>query len=197
MLHTDRLVIVEGKYDKIKLERVLDALILPTDGFALFKDKQKTDFIRAYAKKNGVLILTDSDAAGFKIRNYLAAILPGETILNAYIPDVPGKEKRKSAASSEGKLGVEGMENAVLIEALIKAGIEETKVAEDSIKSYDLYKYGFLGKENSSVLRGKLIFALGLPERISTGNLLKYINRNLSEREFYALAEKIVEESNV
>lgn len=197
MLHTDRLVIVEGKYDKIKLEQVLDALILPTDGFSIFKDKSKTDFIKKYARENGVLILTDSDAAGFKIRNHIASILPAETIINAYIPDIKGKEKRKSAYSAEGKLGVEGMEHAVLKEALKRAGIDEMKVAENHTKSYDLYRYGFLGSENSSVLRGKLIQALSLPERISTNNLLKYINRNFNKSEFETLAEKIVEENNV
>ena len=95
MLKTDRLVIVEGKYDKIKLDNILDALIITTDGFSIFKDKQKTDFIKDYAKKKGLLILTDSDAAGFKIRNYFSSIVPNDYILNAYIPDILGKEKRK------------------------------------------------------------------------------------------------------
>ena len=191
MIHTNRLVIVEGKYDKIRLESVLDAIIMPTNGFSVFKDKEKTDFIKKQAVKNGILILTDSDAAGFKIRNYIASIVPNEYILNAYIPDVPGKEKRKECFSKEGKIGVEGMNTEILQDALKKAGIEETAVPENFINSYDLYQLGVYGTENSKGKRLALIRALGLPERISKNNLLKYINRNLTKDEFLSVMEAI------
>lgn len=190
MLRTDRLVIVEGKYDKIKLESILDAIIITTDGFSIFKDKSKKDFIVRYAKAHGILILTDSDAAGFTIRNHIASFVPASCILNAYIPDIFGKEKRKTDFSSEGKLGVEGMEASVLKEALILAGIEENEVVENHTSSYDLYEAGFYGKENSKQKRKVLLAILGLPERISKNNLLKFINRNLTKEEFLSVMEE-------
>ena len=193
MMHTKRLVIVEGKYDKIKLEGILDALILTTDGYRIFKDKQKIAFIREQAEKNGILILTDSDAAGFRIRNYICSFVPTEYILNAYIPDVPGKEKRKTSYSSEGKIGVEGIDEAVLADALKKAGIEQEAPPPAHTSVYDLYTLGVYGTVDSKAKRARLIAALGLPERISKNNLLKYINRNLSKAEFL----KIMEEINV
>ena len=191
MIHTNRLVIVEGKYDKIRLESVLDAIIIPTNGFSIFKDKQKTDFIKKQAQKNGILILTDSDSAGFKIRNYIASIVPNEYILNAYIPDVAGKEKRKESFSKERKIGVEGMGTDILQDALKKAGIEENGVVENHTNSYDLYKLGVYGTNNSKIKRLSLIHALDLPERISKNNLLKYINRNFTKSEFLSVMEAI------
>ncbi|MBR2590250.1 MAG: DUF4093 domain-containing protein [Clostridia bacterium] len=193
MMHTNRLVIVEGKYDKIKLESVLDALIITTDGFSIFKDKAKREFVKNQALKNGILILTDSDAAGFTIRNHIASFVPAECILNAYIPDIEGKEKRKDVSSKEGKLGVEGMKKTVLKNALKKAGIEETEVAENHTLSYDLYRHGLYGKPEAREKRAKLLKRLGLPQRLSQNNLLKYINRNFSKNEF----EKIMEDENV
>ena len=195
MLKTDRLVIVEGKYDKIKLEGVIDALIITTDGFSIFKDKQKTDFIKAYAKQKGLLILTDSDAAGFKIRNYFSSVVPNEYILNAYIPDIMGKEKRKEKPSSEGKLGVEGVDNEVLLESLKKAGIERSdKKRENHTSSYDLYELGIYGKADCTAKKLKLIRQMGLPERISKKGLLKYINLNFSKEEFNQIIKQITED---
>lgn len=193
MIHTDRLIIVEGKYDKIKLESIVDAMIITTNGFSIFKDKQKVTFIKEYAKQHGILILTDSDAAGFHIRNYISSIVPNELILNAYIPDVFGKEKRKSAVSGEGKIGVEGIETHLIIDALMKAGITEIGEVEDHTSSYDLYELGVYGKPNSKSKRIRLAAHLHLPEHISKNNLLKYINRNLSKSQFL----KIMEEINV
>ena len=193
MLKTNRLVITEGKYDKIKLESVLDALIVTTDGFSIFKDKKKTEFIKEYAKNNGILIITDSDSAGFKIRNYISSVVPSEYILNAYIPDVFGKEKRKEHFSSEGKLGVEGMDNKAVIEALMRSGIEEKGVGENHTISYDLYKLGLYGKPNSKHYRQKLISHINLPERISKNSLLKYINRNFTKEEFENIIKELEE----
>ena len=191
MMHTDRLVIVEGKYDKIKLESVLDAIIITTDGFGIFKDKEKTDFIKKQALQNGILILTDSDAAGFKIRNYIASIVPADTILNAYIPDIIGKEKRKAVFSKEGKIGIEGMHTAVLTHSLKQAGIEENAVVQNHTNAYNLYQLGVYGTPHSKKKRLALIRALGLPERISKNNLLKYINRNLTYEQFLKMMEDI------
>ncbi|MBQ6381205.1 MAG: DUF4093 domain-containing protein [Clostridia bacterium] len=195
MMKTNRLVIVEGKYDKIKLEGILDALILTTDGFSIFKDKHKTAFIKDYARRHGILILTDSDAAGFTIRNYIASIVPNEYILNAYIPDVLGKEKRKQSYSREGKIGVEGIENAVIIEALQKAGIEEEAVPQTHTTAYDLFRLGLFGTHNSKQKRQKLIAHFRLPERISKNNLLKYINRNYTKQEFETIIKELEEEN--
>ncbi|MBR0414247.1 MAG: DUF4093 domain-containing protein [Clostridia bacterium] len=190
MIQTNRLVIVEGKYDKIKLEGLLDAIIIPTHGFSIFKDKKKTDFIKRYAKEHGVLILTDSDAAGFKIRNYIASIVPAEYILNAYIPDILGKEKRKKSFSSEGKLGVEGVESEIILQALKNAGLEDERVVQNHTSSYDLYQLGLFGKPDSKKKRTVLVQHLQLPERISKNNLLKYINRNFTKEEFAAILKE-------
>ncbi|MBE6818747.1 MAG: DUF4093 domain-containing protein [Ruminococcaceae bacterium] len=194
MIRTNRLVIVEGKYDKIKLESIIDAIIIPTHGFSIFKDKKKCAFIKEYAKKHGVLILTDSDAAGFKIRNYIASMVPAEYILNAYIPDILGKEKRKATFSSERKLGVEGVESQIIIQALKNAGIEDEKVVESHTSSYDLYRLGLFGRPDSKKQRLRLIYHLQLPERISKNNLLKYINRNFTKEGFEAIVAEVEEE---
>ncbi len=195
MLKTDRLVIVEGKYDKIKLEGIIDALIIATDGFSVFKDKQKTEFIKNYAKKKGLLILTDSDAAGFKIRNYFSSIVPDEYILHAYIPDVSGKEKRKEKPSGEGKLGVEGIDDAIITESLKKAGIERSdKKRNNHTSSYDLFALGICGKPDCTAKKLSLLKEMGLPERISNKSLLKYINLNLTKEEFNKIVHKITEE---
>lgn len=191
MMRTKRLVIVEGKYDKIKVERILDAMILTTDGFSLFKDKQKRAFIQREAVTNGLLILTDSDAAGFKIRNHISSFVPAERIMHAYIPDVFGKEKRKETFSKEGKLGVEGIEDAILIESFKKAGIEEKEAAPNHTDSYDLYAWGVYGTKDAKTKRQRLMKRLDLPERLSKNNLLKYINRNFSKEEFQTIMEEV------
>lgn len=195
MLKTDRLIIVEGKYDKIKLESVIDALIITTEGFSVFKDKQKTDFIKDYAKRKGILILTDSDAAGFKIRNYFASIIDDKYIMNAYIPDVHGKEKRKEKPSGEGKLGVEGINGDILFEVLKKAGVEKSdKPRINHTSSYDLFSLGLCGKPDCTAKRMKLLKLMGLPERISNKSLLKYINLNYTKEEINEIIKTLTEE---
>lgn len=185
MIKIDRLIIVEGKYDKIKLESIVDGLIITTNGFGIFRDKEKVDFIKRMAEKRGILILTDSDGAGFKIRNYISGFVPSKYIVNAYIPDIFGKEKRKTAFSGEGKLGVEGMSTDILMESLIKAGVSvEKEVVENHTSSYDLYSLGVIGTANSKRRRKTLLNALSLPEKLSTNNLLVYINNTLSKEEF-------------
>ena len=133
MIKLSQAVIVEGKYDKIRLSSVLDAEIITTEGFRIFKDREKLSFIRQIAKKRGIIIMTDSDSAGFMIRGHLASAVPNENIINVYVPEIKGKEKRKASASKSGLLGVEGMSEEVILSALERAGIspEKTDAAKD------------------------------------------------------------------
>lgn len=193
MLHIDQAVIVEGKYDKIKLSSIIDAVIIPTNGFKVFKDRETLKVIRYFAEKTGIIILTDSDAAGFKIRSFLKGAVKNGKITNVYIPDIFGKEKRKAAPSKEGKLGVEGIEKEIILEAFRKAGIqtEEKTGDRDPITRLDLYELGFSGGSNSSALRKKLLAELDLPELLTTTGMLDILNTLMDRSEFYALAEKI------
>jgi ribonuclease M5 len=139
LIHVKEAVIVEGKYDKIKLSSLIDGLILPTNGFRIFKDPEKMALIRSLADTRGLLILTDSDSAGFLIRNYLSGCIAPEKIRHAYIPDILGKEKRKDKPSKEGKLGVEGVPISILKEALLRAGVsvdEKTPQQSRRIRNY-------------------------------------------------------------
>lgn len=191
MITVKQPIIVEGKYDKIKLESVIDGLILTTDGFRIYKDKEKLALIRAFAEKTGVIILTDSDGAGFQIRNHLKGCIKSGKIHNVYIPDIFGKEKRKEKPSKEGKLGVEGIDTEVLLKAFADAGIfsEEEKRVEWLTRA-DMLDDGLMGTEKSGMLRKKLTAELGLPERLSTSALMEVLNR-LYTRETY---EKILNE---
>ncbi len=178
MIKMKQAVIVEGKYDKIKLSSLIDAVIIETDGFRIFKDKEKQKLIRKLADTCGILIITDSDSAGFKIRSFLCGTIPNENIYHAYIPDILGKEKRKASPSKEGKLGVEGVPPAIIIEALTQAGIlfEQTRQTSTRISKNDFYEDGITGKKNSRVLKTLLLMHLDLPARLSTNSLLKIIN---------------------
>lgn len=185
-------VIVEGKYDKIKLSNILDAFIIETNGFAVFKDKTKLSFIKKLAKERGIIILTDSDHAGFMIRNYISSGVPKEQIKNVYIPDVFGKEKRKNAPSKEGKLGVEGMTKEVIVEALSKAGITSSKsVCSDLVTTVDFYDLGLTGGAGSKAKRKALCKALDLPEFLSTSSLISCINNFMTKEEFYSVCQNL------
>ncbi|HBL40616.1 MAG TPA: DUF4093 domain-containing protein [Ruminococcaceae bacterium] len=187
MIKLKQTVIVEGKYDKIRLSSLIDAPILQTDGFAVFKDKEKQKLIRRMAEKNGILILTDSDAAGFKIRSFLSGCVPPELVKHAYIPDILGKERRKSEHSKEGKLGVEGMKTEALVTALTKAGVlcEECENGQRrKITVTDLYEDGLTGCANSQAKKAKLLKDLDLPERLSTSSLLQVLNTMLTFEEY-------------
>ena len=141
MIKLSQPVIVEGKYDVIKLSNILDALIIKTDGFGIFKDSEKQRLIRRLANEKGIIVLTDSDSAGFVIRNFISSCVPKEKIINVYIPDIFGKEKRKAERSKEGKLGVEGVPESVILEALRKAGVTASVTDEKRrlITNVDLY----------------------------------------------------------
>lgn len=193
MIHLSQVVVVEGKYDKIKLESIIDALIIPTDGFGIFKNKEKMSMLRELAAKRGLIIMTDSDSAGFLIRNHFAGSIPKEQMVHVYIPDILGKEKRKDAWSKEKKLGVEGMETDILLEALERAGItgEKKEPSQDEITRDDLYSDGFIGGENSSEKRKKLLAALSLPEHMSTSALIKVINSLILKQEYEEIVKKL------
>ncbi len=194
MFHTDRLVLVEGKYDKIRLSPLIDAPIMTTEGFGVFKDKEKQRFIRKAAAERGLVVITDSDAAGFQIRRFLTDIA-GENadVLQVYIPDVFGKEKRKDQPSKEGKLGVEGMDTAALEEALRRAGVFSEAPGErnaDPITTADLYEAGLTGGPNAAEKRRAFLTALGLPARLTGKNLLLVLNSFLTKRQFLEKTEK-------
>lgn len=177
MIHIEQAIIVEGKYDKIKLSSIIDGVIIVTDGFGIFKNREKLELIRRFAEATGVIILTDSDTAGFRIRNFLKGSIPDGKITNVYIPDIYGKEKRKIKPSAEGKLGVEGVEREVILTALQNAGVIFSDHAPpDTITRADLYDDGFIGKEKSAILREMLLKELGLPEHMSVTGLLEVIN---------------------
>ena len=181
MIQIKQAVIVEGKYDKIKVSNILDTLIIETDGFGIFKDKNKQKLIRRLAETRGILILTDSDSAGFTIRSFLNGIVPKEQLTNVYIPDIFGKEKRKSEPSKEGKLGVEGVKSDVIIDALKKAGVKFDVDAESPKKTQpvtktDLFLDGLSGGKGSAEKRARLLKQLDLPEHLSSNSMLKLIN---------------------
>lgn len=195
MIKIKEAVIVEGKYDKIRLQSVLDALIIPTNGFGIFKDKEKMRLLRLLAGKRGLLILTDSDSAGFLIRNHLSGCIPKEQLKHAYIPDLYGKEQRKEKPSKEGKLGVEGMPQEALLTALRRAGVttEEEKAAEPSnpITKADLYADGLTGGPQSRALRQKLLAELGLPERLTANAMVEVLGSLMTREEYQREIEKI------
>lgn len=186
MIKIREAVIVEGRYDKIKLSSLIDGIIIETNGFSIFKDKEKMEFIRKLASRRGILILTDSDSAGFKIRSYIGGSLPKDQVKHAYIPDVFGKEKRKDHASKEGKLGVEGIQAETLIKALQLAGVtaEETMDKGRQITKLDLYEAGFTGRPDSKSRRKQLLELLELPERLSSNALVDVLNAMLDFDEY-------------
>ena len=180
-------IVVEGRYDKNALLQVVDATVITTEGFGVFNDKEKVDYLRRLAEKQGVLLLTDPDGAGFVIRNYLKGVLPPETIKQAYVPDIFGKERRKKKGGKEGKLGVEGMSPAQLLDSLRRSGAtilgEESPHESAGITSADLMEKGLIGP-NSTQRRAELIKKLQLPQHISTKGLLEALNLLLSREEW-------------
>lgn len=186
MIKLDRPVIVEGKYDVIRLSNIIDALIIKTDGFGIFKDKEKQSLLRRLAGKKGIIVLTDSDSAGFLIRNFIAGIVPPEKITHVYIPDIFGKEKRKEAPSAEGKLGVEGICEELLLESFRKAGVTATASVGKRrlITNIDLYEAGLSGGKDSAKKRKELLKRLSLPERMSASSLIKILNSFVTYEEF-------------
>ena len=183
-------IVVEGRYDKNTLSQVVDAVILETSGFGIFNDAAKRRLLKKLAETRGLILLTDSDAAGFLIRNRIKGFIDPALIKHAYIPDVYGKERRKARASKEGKLGVEGMRSGVLLDALIRAGatIDEREMVATSprISKADLYALGLSGREGSAEKRKKLLRQLELPERMSADAMLDVLNALMDRESFIA-----------
>ena len=179
MLKTDKIIVVEGRYDKIKLSSLIDAVIIETEGFSIFRDKEKQKLLRKLAENKEIVVLTDSDSAGFVIRNFIGNIVPHNKIINAYIPDVYGKEKRKAVSSKEGKLGVEGVSADIIREALAKAGVVCRDSGEEKrrvVTKNDFYFDGLTGSDGSKEKRLALLKYLDLPERLTTNAMLDIIN---------------------
>lgn len=193
MIKVKEVIIVEGRYDKIKLSSLIDGLIIETNGFGIFKDKEKMELIRRLAPERGILILTDSDSAGFKIRSYIGGSIPKKFVKHAYIPDVFGKEKRKTKYSKEGKIGVEGIEKDTILKALKAAGVTADEVPERNrlITKLDLYEDGFTGGQNSSERRLKLLKALNLPERLSTNALIDILNCIIDYKDYQKIVQNL------
>ena len=180
-------IIVEGKYDKIKLDSIIHGVSLVTNGYRIFKDPEKMALIRYFAAHTGIIILTDSDRAGFRIRSYLKGSIPEGKITHVYIPDIFGKEKRKDKPSAEGKLGVEGMERSVLEDAFRRAGVlTETAPVRSGLTRLDLYELGLTGGRDSASRRRALLEQLGLPTLLSTGGMLEVLNTMMTRQELEA-----------
>ncbi len=180
MIHLTEAVIVEGKYDKITLKNFIDAEIIVTDGFGIFKDKQKASMIRRIAEKRGIIIITDSDSAGFVIRGHLNGIVDPRCVKNVFVPEIKGKERRKTETSAEGLLGVEGLSEEIITEALKRAGVDleghNGTGAVGGITHTDLFELGLSGGPDSKRKRKALTDKLQLPSKMSTNQLLTALN---------------------
>lgn len=194
MLKIREAIVVEGRYDKNTLSQIVDAPILETSGFGIFKDKEQMSLLRRVAQRRGLIIFTDSDGAGFVIRNHIKSVIPGKYLKHAYIPDVYGKEKRKSSPGKERKLGVEGISPQILLDALRRSGatIEgEVSLPNQGISKQDLMERGLSGGANASERRLLLKRKLGLPERMSANAMLQALNLLLSLEELDAILNEI------
>lgn len=190
-------IVVEGRYDKNALRQVVDATVIPLGGFAVFNDREKLAFLRRLGQERGLILLTDSDGAGFVIRNYLKGALPKEMVKQAYIPDIAGKERRKRRPGKEGKLGVEGMKPQVLLEALERAGATfldetpgQTAPGGPPITKADLFSMGLTGGSGSAARRQALLKRLELPEHLTTGGMLEALNLLYDRESLYRLLEE-------
>jgi len=195
MVKIKEAIVVEGRYDKNTLSQIVDAPILETSGFGIFKDKQQMKLLRQVAERRGLIVFTDADGAGFVIRNHIKSAIPGKYLKHAYTPDIFGKERRKAAPGKEGKLGVEGMRPEIIVEALQKAGatIEggTDKRTVQEITKADLVILGLSGTPGSDENRRHLMKKLDLPERMSTNALLQALNLLYTLEELTELMEHI------
>lgn len=195
MIRVREAIVVEGRYDKHKLSSLVDGVIVETEGFGIFRNEEKREYLRRLAKERGLIILTDSDGAGFLIRSKLSSWIPPEQIKHAYIPDLFGKERRKAAPGKEGKLGVEGMELSVLKDALEHAGATikdmPSKAAAEKLTKADLYASGLSGAAESVQRRQALQRKLNLPARLSANGLLQALNSFYSREEALAIIEEV------
>lgn len=193
-------IVVEGRYDRNTLLQAVDAVVVETDGFGIFSDDEKLEFIRDLARRCGIVLLTDSDSAGFLIRNHLLGKLSDGRVLHAYIPDVAGKERRKRVGGKDGLLGVEGMSPAVIIDALRRAGATfvdeqpadtQAVAREDRLTRADFVTAGLSGSPDSSERRAELIKMLGLPARITPSALYRLLSARFTKTEFWGLISRL------
>ncbi len=195
MIRVKEAIIVEGKYDKIKLSNFIDGLIITTEGFGIFKDKEKQRLIRHLAETRGILVLTDSDGAGFVIRNFLKGVVPPDQVRHAYIPDVPGKERRKTTPSKEGTLGVEGLSEEILCQAIAASGadcrLDEVSFSSGTeITKTDFFEAGLTGCPQAASRRDRLKQRLGLPQKLTPNAMLSVLNCLMTREEFLQWAEE-------
>lgn len=192
MLRVEEIIVVEGRYDKNTLSQIVDAVILETEGFGIFSNREKLSLLRRLAEKHGLIILTDSDGAGFVIRNFLKGAIDPSLVKHAYIPDIHGKERRKKSSSKEGKLGVEGMSPEILIDALRRCGAaisgeDGSYKQSERITKADMFALGLTGTPDASSRRAVLLKKLSLPEKLSQNALLDVLNALMSREEFLEL----------
>ena len=187
-------IVVEGRYDKNTLSQIVDAPIFSTEGFGIFKDKEKMTLLRRVAEKRGLIVFTDSDGAGFVIRNHIKSAIPGKYLKHAYIPDIYGKERRKAAPGKEGKLGVEGMTKSILLDALRRAGATFAQTTErkaQEITKQDLMELGLSGEKDAAQRRKQLLKRLNFPEHLSANAMLQALNLLYSKDELSALVSEL------
>lgn len=196
MVKIKEAIVVEGRYDKNTLSQIVDAPILQTDGFQIMKDKAQLELLRRVAKQRGLIVFTDSDGAGFVIRNYLKGAIEPKYLKHAYIPDIYGKERRKATPGKEGKIGVEGMTRDVILDSLRKAGAtfeEDTQANCHDITKQDLVELGLSGGVGSSRMRKILLKHLELPEHMSSNAMLQALNLLYTKEELTSIVSSILE----
>lgn len=197
MRRVHQAIVVEGKHDVVRVRSAVDAVVVATDGFRLFKDTEKMALLRRLAATRGLIILTDSDSAGGVIRNHLLGSIPVERLRQAYIPPIPGKERRKATPSKEGLLGVEGMDAATVVTALERAGAtfegEDTPPWESlGLTKADLMEWGLTGAPDAATRRQRLLTALGLPGYLSAARLLEVLNTTVTAEEWQTLQNEVL-----
>ena len=196
MYSVKEVIIVEGVYDKIKLSGFIESPVFAVGGFSVFNDNDKKQAVKAFAEKTGIVILTDSDSAGFKIRSFIKQIAKNGVVFDAFVPEIYGKERRKTVGGKEGILGVEGIDESVIIEAIKRSGAtvsgeKSEKKMPLPVTKADFYALGLSGRENSANLRKKLLSQLNLPAKMSANMLISVLDRLLTRDELYALVDKI------
>ena len=200
MVKIRQAIVVEGRYDKNTLSQIVDAPIFETNGFGIMKDKAQLSLLRTVAEKRGLIVFTDSDGAGFVIRNFLKSAIKPEYLLHAYIPDIYGKEKRKSAPGKEGKLGVEGMTREVILQSLRNAGAtmndNERPCVGNTITKQDLMEFGLSGGTDSAIKRKQLLKELNLPEHMSTNAMLQAVQLLYTKEELLLIVQQLWRNQN-
>lgn len=191
MIKISQAIVVEGRYDKNTLSQIVDAPIFETSGFHIMKDKATQALLRRVAMERGLIVFTDSDGGGFVIRNFLKQIIPAQYLFHAYIPDIYGKEKRKSAPGKEGKLGLEGMSREVILTALENCGANFHPNEKQPITKQHLFALGLSGQANSSILRKQLLKKLELPEHMSANAMLKALDVLYSPEELADILKEL------